>query len=59
MEAYARLFKPSPIVPDKGIDNVIQDLVRARPDFKQYIAWPELFRENGPLEKVLKEKSNP
>jgi len=59
VEAYARLFKPAPIVPDKGIDNVIQDLVKARPDFKQYIAWPELFRENGPLEKVLKEKSNP
>jgi NitT/TauT family transport system substrate-binding protein len=59
VEAYARLFKPAPIVPDKGIDNVIQDLVRARPDFKQYIGWPELFRENGPLEKALKEKSNP
>lgn len=59
VEAYARLFKLAPIVPDKGIDNVIQDLVRARPDFKQYIGWPELFRENGPLEKVLKEKSNP
>jgi len=59
VEAYARLFKLAPIVPDKGIDNVIQDLVRARPDFKQYIGWPELFRENGPLEKVLKERSNP
>jgi ABC-type nitrate/sulfonate/bicarbonate transport system substrate-binding protein len=57
VEAYARLFKPAPIVPDKGIDNVIQDLVKARPDFKQYIGWPELFRENGPLEKVL--KANP
>jgi len=56
VEAYARLFKLAPIVPDKGIDNVIQDLVRARPDFKQYIGWPELFRENGPLEKVLREK---
>src|SRR6266540_4382191 len=56
VEAYARLFKPAPIVPDKGIDNVIQDLVKARPDFKQYIGWPEPFRENGPLEKVLKEK---
>jgi NitT/TauT family transport system substrate-binding protein len=55
VEAYARLFKPAPIVPDKGIDNVIQDLVKARPDFKQYIGWPEPFRENGPLEKVLKE----
>jgi NitT/TauT family transport system substrate-binding protein len=57
VEAYARLFKPAPIVPDKGIDNVIQDLVKTRPDFKQYIGWPEPFRENGPLEKVL--KANP
>jgi len=56
VEAYARLFKPAPIVPDKGIENVVQDLVKARPEFKQYIGWPEPFRENGPLEKVLKEK---
>jgi NitT/TauT family transport system substrate-binding protein len=56
VEAYARLFKPAPIVPDKGIENVVQDLVKARPDFKQYLDWPELFRENSPLEKVLKEK---
>jgi NitT/TauT family transport system substrate-binding protein len=56
VEAYARLFKTAPIVPDKGIENVIQDLVKARPDFKDYIGWPEPFRENGPLEKVLKEK---
>lgn len=59
VEAYTRLFKPAPIVPDKGIENVVQDLVKARPDFKQYIGWPEPFRENGPLEKVLKEKSSP
>jgi NitT/TauT family transport system substrate-binding protein len=56
VEAYARLFKTAPYVPDKGIENVIQDLVRARPDFKQYIGWPEPFRENGPLEKVLRER---
>jgi len=54
--SYARLFKPAPYVPDKGIDNVIRDLVRARPEFKEYIGWPERFRENGPLEKVLREK---
>ena len=56
VEAYARLFKTAPYVPDKGIENVIQDLVKARPDFKQYIGWPEPFRENGPLEKVLRER---
>ena len=52
--AYAKLFKPAPVVPDKGIENVIQDLIRARPDFKEYIGWPEPFRENGPLERALK-----
>ena len=56
VESYAHLFKTAPFVPDKGIENVIQDLVKARPDFKEYIGWPEPFRENGPLEKVLKEK---
>jgi NitT/TauT family transport system substrate-binding protein len=56
VEAYARIFKPSPIVPDKGIENVILDLVKARPEFKEYIGWPEPFREHGPLAKVLKER---
>ena len=52
--AYAKLFKPAPFVPDRGIENVIQDLIRARPDFKEYVGWPEPFRENGPLERALK-----
>ena len=56
VEAYARLFKPAPFVPDKGIENVILDLIKARPDFKEYIGWPEPFRENGPLEKALRDK---
>jgi NitT/TauT family transport system substrate-binding protein len=56
VEAYARLFKAAPFVPDKGIENVIQDLIKARPDFKEYLGWPEPFRENGPLEKVLRDK---
>jgi hypothetical protein len=55
VKAYARLFKTRPIVPDKGIQNVILDLVKARPDFKDYLDRPEPFREQGPLEKVLKE----
>jgi len=54
--AYARLFKAAPYVPDKGIENVIKDLVRARPDFKEYLGWPEPFRENGPLERALRDK---
>ena len=54
--AYARLFKAAPHVPDKGIENVIRDLIRARPEFKEYIGWPEPFRENGPLERALRDK---
>jgi NitT/TauT family transport system substrate-binding protein len=54
VQAYAKLFKAKPIVPDKGIQNVILDLVKARPDFKEYIGWPEPFRENGPLERAMK-----
>jgi len=56
VQAYARIFKTAPIVPDKGINNVVLDLVKARPDFKDYLDRPEPFRENGPLEKVLREK---
>jgi NitT/TauT family transport system substrate-binding protein len=51
--AYAKLFKPAPRVPDKGIENVVLDLARSRPEFKEYIGWPEPFRENGPLERAL------
>lgn len=54
--AYARLFKPAPIVPDKGIENVVKDLLRKRPEFKEYLGRPRPFRENGPLEKVLRDK---
>ena len=56
VEAYTRVLKSAPVVPDKGIRNVIQDLIRARPEFKEYLDWPEPFREHGPLEKVLREK---
>jgi ABC-type nitrate/sulfonate/bicarbonate transport system substrate-binding protein len=54
--AYARIFKIAPFVPDKGIENVVQDLIRQRPEFKEYIGWPEPFRENGPLERALRDK---
>ena len=56
VQSYAKLFKANPAVPDKGIQNVVLDLVRARPDFKEYIGWPEPFRENGPLERAMKER---
>jgi NitT/TauT family transport system substrate-binding protein len=56
IEAYAPLLKRRPSVPDKGIENVIRDLIRVRPEFKEYLGWPEPFRENRPLERALRDK---
>ena len=56
VSAYARIFKTAPFVPDKGIENVVKDLTRTRPEFKEYLRWPEPFRENGPLKRALGEK---
>jgi ABC-type nitrate/sulfonate/bicarbonate transport system substrate-binding protein len=54
--AYARLFKPVPVVPDKGIENVVKDLMLKRPEFKTYLGWPGPFREKKPLESALQER---
>lgn len=53
VEAYIRLFKLPPYVPDKGIENVLKDLANRRAVPKDYLNRPELFRDNGPLEKAL------
>jgi hypothetical protein len=53
VEAYGRLFKPAPFVPDKGLDNVMKDLANRRAVPKEFIGRFELFRDNGPLEKAL------
>jgi ABC-type nitrate/sulfonate/bicarbonate transport system substrate-binding protein len=53
LEAFTRLFKPVPYVPDKGIENILRDLARQRPVPKELIGHPELFRDNGPLERAL------
>jgi hypothetical protein len=42
-----------PYVPDKGIETVMKDLANRRPVPKDFIGRPELFRDNGPLEKAL------
>ena len=52
-EAYVPLFKAAPYVPDKGIETVIKDLQNRRPVPKEFIGHPELFRDNGPLERAL------
>jgi len=53
VKTYARLFKAAPFVPDKGLDNVVIDMLRKRPELKEFVGLPEAFRENGPLERAL------
>jgi ABC-type nitrate/sulfonate/bicarbonate transport system substrate-binding protein len=53
VEAFVRLFKAVPNVPDKGIENILKDLANQRPVPKEFIGHPELFRDNGPLERAL------
>jgi hypothetical protein len=53
LEAFIRLFKPVPYVPDKGIENILKDLALQRPVPKEFIGHPELFRDNGPLERAV------
>jgi NitT/TauT family transport system substrate-binding protein len=52
-ESYIRLFKSPPYVPDKGIETVMRDLATRRPIPKEFIGRPDLFRDNGPLERAL------
>ena len=56
VSSYAPIFKTAPFVSDKGIENVVKDLIRTRPEFKEYLGWPEPFRENGPLKQALQKK---
>jgi len=53
VEAFGRIFKAAPYVPDKGIESVMQELAKQRPIPKEFIGHPELFRDNGPLERAL------
>jgi len=53
VEAFSRLFKVPPYVPDKGIESVMKELANQRPVPKEFIGHPELFRDNGPLERAL------
>ena len=53
IEAFVRLFKTVPNVPDQGIDNILKDLANQRSVPKEFIGHPELFRDNGPLERAL------
>jgi len=53
VETHAGIFNLPPIVPDKGIENVVKDLASRRNVPKEFIGHPELFRDNGPLQRAL------
>ena len=53
VEAFGRVFKAAPYVPDKGIETVMKELAKQRQIPREFIGHPELFRDNGPLEKAL------
>jgi len=55
VEVYAELFKPIPYVPDQGIDVVVKQLAQQRPLPKGFVSRAEQFRDNGPLDKLVKE----
>ena len=55
VEVYADLFKYVPYVPDQGIDVVVKQLAQRRPLPKGFVSRAEQFRDNGPLEKLVKE----
>jgi hypothetical protein len=54
IESHSRIFKSPPYVPDKGIENVIKDLATRRTVPKEFLGRPELFRDNGPLDRAVK-----
>ncbi len=47
IESHRRILKIPPYVPDKGIENVVNDLASRRKGPKEFIGKPELFRDNG------------
>ncbi len=54
-EVYAKIFKPIPYVSDQGLEIVLKELATRRPVSKEFFGKPELFRDHGPLEKLLKD----
>jgi len=54
IESHRRILKSPPYVPDRGIENVIKDLATRRAVPKEFIGRPEMFRDNGPLERAVK-----
>ena len=56
-EVYARIFKPIPYVSDQGLDIVVKEIAARRPVSKEFFGRPELFRDHGPLDRLVKDGS--
>jgi NitT/TauT family transport system substrate-binding protein len=54
VDVYTELFKPVPYVPDQGVKVVMQELAQRRPLPKE-LNRVDQFRDNGPLEKLVRE----
>ncbi|MBI3014775.1 MAG: NrtA/SsuA/CpmA family ABC transporter substrate-binding protein [Candidatus Tectomicrobia bacterium] len=55
VDTYASLFKSVPLVPDKGLEAVLAELAERSPVPKEFMGRFDYFRDNGPLEKLVKE----
>lgn len=55
IDAYAALFKRVPTVPDKGIKAVLEELSARTQVPQEFMNHPERFRDNAPLDKLIKE----
>jgi len=53
VEAFSRLFKVPPYVPDRGIETILKELANQRPVPKEFFGHPELFRDHGPLDRAV------
>jgi hypothetical protein len=58
VRAYADLFKPIPNVPEDGIEAVLRDFASRRPLHKDLLK-PSLYKDDVPLERIVKEGSIP
>jgi NitT/TauT family transport system substrate-binding protein len=55
VEVYAWIFKSIPHVSDQGLDIVLKELSTRRSVPKEFFGRPDLFRDHGPLDKLIKE----
>lgn len=55
VEVYANIFKPTPYVSDQGLDVLLKEISLRRPLSKEFAGKPEIFRDHGPLDKLVNE----